>query len=111
VTFEVKNSLSCILLRPPYGTVLPEDVNEDGIVIRDLDFNGCSYGDLYASFYLWRGIKDQTTGKFTNQFVTNKLDLYLGELGCDSTCLACNGNTALDCTLCADYNNAYLYEG
>ena len=95
----------------PYATVLQEDISDNKLIIRDLNFDGCSIGDIYANIYLWRGLKDPLTAEFNNLFVTNYLDYYLGTFGCDPTCLRCNGTSSSDCLLCTDYLNSYLSNG
>lgn len=59
VTFYVTNSILCSIKRPPYGTVLQSDIQNNRFVIRDMNYNDCKSGSLYANIYLWRGIKNQ----------------------------------------------------
>lgn len=111
VTFYVANSVFCSIKRPPYGTVLANDISDNKFVIRDMIYNGCQTGSLYANIYLWRGIKNPQTGEFTNLFVSNYLDFYVGDFGCDASCIRCNGTTNTSCLLCTAYDSMYLSNG
>ncbi|CDW83340.1 proprotein convertase subtilisin kexin type partial [Stylonychia lemnae] len=111
VTFAILDNIACSVLKPPSATVVNKDISNDHIIIRDFNLNGCGSGTLIASFYLWRGIKNNKTGLFTNLHVTNKLDMTLGSLGCDDSCLRCNGTTNSSCILCKNPTQKYLNNG
>lgn len=68
----------------PYSTVLRDDIFNDKIIIRDLEFNGCGNGSIYGTIQLWRGIYNPSYDTFTNLYVTNMYMVYFGELGCNS---------------------------
>ena len=41
VTFYVTNSIFCTIKRPPYGTVLQSDIQDNKFVVRDMIYNDC----------------------------------------------------------------------
>jgi hypothetical protein len=61
ITFNVKNSPSCLLLGSPKATILSKDIFDDRIIVRDMDFSSCKSGSLYANVSIFRGIQNPFT--------------------------------------------------
>jgi hypothetical protein len=78
ITFYITGNPFCRVLKVPSGTILKKDIEQDRFTIRDMRFNGCQLGTLYASVHLWRGIKNPMNGEFTHVYVTNHRDILMG---------------------------------
>ena len=48
----------CSVKKRPHATVLQGDIYDDKFIVRDLNFQGCESGEVFANIYLWRGIKN-----------------------------------------------------
>jgi hypothetical protein len=58
VTFYIAKSMICSVKKRPHATVLQGDIYDDKFIVRDLNFQGCESGKVFANIYLWRGIKN-----------------------------------------------------
>lgn len=62
-------------------------------MIDNLDLRECNEGDLFADIELVRGIRNQH-GDYTYIRSEKLKNIQLGAIGCDQSCLQCNGTTS-----------------
>lgn len=62
---------------------------------------------LYADIEVVRGIQDQY-GVFTHIRSEWQKNVKIGNIGCDSSCMFCNGTTSSHCTICSNPTNMIL---
>lgn len=94
---------------PPIATVVMAEVTQTSLTVKNLNLRECNIGTLQAEIELTRGIVDQY-GEFTYVRTEQLKGIELGVIGCDPSCLWCNGTDDISCLICADQTQ-YLYMG
>lgn len=84
-----------------------EDVTDTSFSVLNLDLRECNEGTLMADIEVIRGVRDQY-GDFTFLRKEWQKGVQLGLIGCDPSCLFCNGTTANDCLVCANQSEFLL---
>lgn len=94
----------------PTATIAMEDVTDSSITIRNLQLRECNEGSLFAEHLeVVRGVRD-TNGGFTFLRSEKMYNVQLGTIGCDPSCLVCNGTSSSNCQVCANASY-FLYNG